>query len=150
MNGVECPGSPETTQATRAETRRLWELLPVINGYIFDTTFLVYLVLVMAEKLRAGSVSFFFDVHIILYVCVASGVLKVISLSVINRDVPVRTRPVALWERLSLPVTAGIIAGLITVRFMTGYGDYAWLAAAAAGIATGLASSLIPITSEGD
>ncbi len=139
----------ELTGATQSKTRRAAGLLLEINGYVFETSFVTYLVLLIAEKVRAGSVTFFFDPNIIFYLCLVSGVFKILTLSFVDHDIPA-SRYMMTSKRWPLPVTAAILAGLLTYHFMSGYGGYIYVIVPAAALLIGVACFSIPAIGTGD
>ena len=76
---------------SKAGKSGLLNLVLDVNACIFLTSFLVYLVLLVMEKVREGSVSSFTDVDIVLYICLAAGFLHILAVCMARkRGVPRR------------------------------------------------------------
>lgn len=133
----------EPGKDTQGVSRRLFDLAIDISGFVFLTSFLVYLVFQVMEMLREGSVIYFTDPDRVLYLCAATGAIYILASRYGSAAKQVTSDRISL--RRVLPVTAAvaILAGLLTYRLMSEYGVYAFLIAVAAGILTGVAACAV-------
>lgn len=121
---------------SKAGKSGLLNLVLDVNACIFLTSFLVYLVLLVMEKVREGSVSSFTDVDIVLYICLAAGFLHILAGMYGPEAVRTAASGRSRARSLPLPAAAASLAALLTYHLMSSYGIYGVLIAVAAGILT--------------
>lgn len=124
----------------RGKAVKLLSLVLDINACIFLASFAVYLILLIIEKVRKGSVSSFNDTDKILYICIATGLLYILA-SRSGRIASPAGASERSWNRfLLLPAATAVLAAVLTYRLMSSYGIYAVLVSIAAGILAGMAA----------
>jgi len=115
---------------------RLLDFAVDICGFIFLTSFLVYLVFQVMEMLREGSVTYFTDPDRVLYLCAATGAIYILANRYGSAAERVTSDGISLRRVLPATAAAAILTGLLTYRLMSEYGVYAILIAVAAAILT--------------
>ncbi|MDI6831877.1 MAG: hypothetical protein QME88_11165 [Actinomycetota bacterium] len=119
--------------------RRALELVLDICGHAFLASFAVYLVLLAMEEAKKGSVTFFFDPDKALYICLATGAAYILGGRYLTAESGME-QGLSPLRRALFVLAVAALAFLLTYRIMSSYRGYAFLAAAAVGMAAGAAA----------